>query len=169
MASPELEVSDLAQLVLKSVEDAAFELSVTLPSIHYITSGTAVHDCEQVVVTAASIRPGAPSAGTISSGLPGAATNAPWCEAPWSLVMTAEIVRDCAPTPSSRTGTVPKAKITKAFTDFTSPDAAVLMSAASIIGKKSFLNVDASIRLAGMGGGMSATVLNLVVALGTGE
>lgn len=168
MATPELEVFGLAGLILKGIVDAAFELSVTLPTTQYVTSGTAVHDCEQVVVTAASLRPGAPSAGNISSGLPGAATTAPWCENAWSLVLSAEIVRDCAPTPS-RSGVVPKPKYTKTLHDFTSPDAAVLMRAIDITAKRSFVNIDASIRLPGMGGGMSAVIATIIAPLGMSE
>lgn len=166
MTSPSAtnDVTAVAETVLEALEQAAFDLGVTLPTERYITPGKAVHDCEQVAIVGASLRTGLPSSGNIPTGLPGSAGGGQWCAPPWSAVMTVEIVRSCAPVPNSR-GVIPKSQITAASA-IVFQDADVLRGMANSLATKTWANFDITIQLPPMDGGMAVTIANLVVPLG---
>lgn len=158
------DVMTVAETVLASIEQAAFDLGVTLPSERYITPGKAVHDCEQVAIVGASLRTGLPASGNIPAGLPGSAGGGQWCAPAWSAVLSVEIVRACAPVPNTR-GVIKKSQITAASA-IVFQDADVLRQMAANLATQTWANFDITIALPPMDGGMAVTIANLVVPLG---
>jgi hypothetical protein len=151
-AGPGLRVYDAAAHLLDCVETAAFAQSVTLPAKRFVTSGTTpVHDCEQVVVLAGSVRSGIPGGSSVLQGN---------CPSIWSLVLSVQIVR-CCPVPNAK-GVVPVAK-QDAHMRLVSADAEALMEASHNFA--GFVDHEASIQLPSAQGGFGATTLNVVAGL----
>lgn len=168
MTSPGLvlPVDVLAHQTLDAIIAAAFDLGVDLPADRYVTTGPAVHDCPQVVVSSLNLRTGLPASGNIAgSNIPGAAANGmQWCAPPWSLAMVVEIVRDCQPIPNTRSGTMNKTALaTAALVPAT--DVEVLRQSFNYLAENQWAPFDVSIQLNPITGAFVATTANLTVAL----
>jgi hypothetical protein len=117
-----LRLFDEAERFLDLVIDAAAELGVDLPNKQYITTGEAVHDCEQVAVTLAAVSIGLPN-------MPPTGINevGNCCPPAWSMHLVVDIVR-CVPTPIGSSGVVSADRLTESAEVF-SQDTAILLDA----------------------------------------
>ena len=164
MTQPQLESDGLrmfnfAQKTLNFVVEAAIENLVDLPSRQYTTSGSAVYDCEQVAVTAATLNTGFPGQGT--PGIPASSD----CYPIWSIVLEIAIVR-CAPEISMQTGSISVQKMNETFRR-SSMDANVLMDTITKLSafEDVFTNLAASITTQGFNGQLVGTIARLTVGL----
>jgi len=159
-AESNLRVFSLASRILESVQLAATDLSITLPPKQYITSGEAVHDAEQVVVTVLGLATGIPDASN-AAGIPHAI-----CAPTWQQEVRVDIVR-CVPNwKADRNGIVPGDTITESLRS-ASEDAGILLEA---IGKittwpDNFGDTLASINFPAPSGGFQAVTAGITVVL----
>jgi len=152
-------VYDYAQNLLNIVNQAAAELSLTLPSLQYVTSGEPVADCEQVVVTGISVATGMPAGEPVALGLP----VAPGCSPMWSVNLEVGIVR-CGPK-VLRDGSSTPDELNSSFRSC-STDIAILLAAVEILVLGENLGkVIASIAMGPPEGGMVTTALRVTAVL----
>lgn len=153
----------LALRVLRAVENAALELSVTLPGKRYVTIGQAAHDCEQVAVVITRLGTGMPdgaSGAAIPAGAPG------FCAPPWTATLTVEIVR-CQPDLPAPNGIVDGAALSAAMRTQSADSAVIREAVAALAGDydHGFGDVTCSITFPAPTGGMNVTVGTLAVAM----
>jgi len=151
-------IYNYVQQMLTIVNDAATELSLTLPTCQYVTGGQAVFDTEQVAITGIRVAPGLPGAENIPLNMP----IAPNCLPPINIQMRVSIVRCQTP---NRHGQVTPAQLNESFLA-TSQDFAVLMLATEmLVYSQVFGNMLFQVIMEPPSGGLTATTLLLTAAL----
>lgn len=156
MSTPALETERVfaeAEKFLGYIVDAADELGVELPEKHVVTSGEAVHDCNQVVVTVTGIATGPPGAETFVLDN---------CPPMWTMSIDVDIVR-CGLEPNNK-GQVSVHKLTLAA-EQSSADTAVLMNATNRKLNERFGGLIASIVYLPPSGGTYVTRLQLQLSV----
>lgn len=147
-----------ADRLLGYIRAAALEASIDLPTKQYVTSGQAVHDCEQVAATVLTATTGMPASATPGGqGLSGA------CPPGWQVSIELAIVR-CRPTPSE-SGAQPSAEKLSGHAKVQAGDTHILMSAADSRASERFGQVTCAILYPPPSGKFAATIARLTVAV----
>lgn len=146
------------QKLLDYVLAAALDASIELPAKRYVTSGQAVHDCEQVAATVLTATTGLPASATPGGqGLSGA------CPPGWQVSIELAIVR-CRPMMNDD-GTQPSAEKLTAHAQVQGGDTHILMTAADSRAQERFGQVTCFIQYPPPNGKFAATIARLTVAV----
>lgn len=161
----QLRLHSLANQVLTAATDEALDLSITLPGKRYVTTGQAVHDCEQVAVVATRIMTGIPDARTGMGFATAGGGN--FCQPTLSVVLTLEIAR-CFPNIPEYNGVRDGAKLSDAM-KVQSGDAAVIFGAVERLVSASrldnFGDINATINFPAPSGEFVVTIGTITIGL----
>jgi hypothetical protein len=150
-------VANLADALMQKVIDVFAMEGVPLPERRFLTVGTPVHDCEELVVVFSSL----------SKGLPGQEDTSQRCDASVSVTFQIHLVR-CFPLPGGRGNLAPSAESLSTNADGLMQDAWLLVKAASELVDNPFVSFGGmvnSVQAEEPQGGFSAVVGSLTMVV----
>lgn len=157
------EVVTTLRYVLDRVRSVAADLEVELPDRQYVTTGGAVYDCAQVVVSANAITVGIAGAeGPSSIGMHGVIPG-------WTCLLELSIVRNASEAMQGRHGTIaPSVNDIESDTEVADKDAAILCGAVAALAGPDWDQrgeIPASLQFGDVEGGFTAVVLTATINL----